>query len=392
MDYAVLNRDSCVVVSGEIGCGKTTLINRFLADVDDQIIVARIFQTQITPRQLLQTLLAQFGFKPFNKNKAELLDMINRFLLDKHDEGRQVVLVVDEAQNLSFKVLEEIRLLTDIETQKAKAVNVILCGQPELNAKLDSDVMEQLAQRIHFRVHLRPLSMLETSEYIGHRLAVAGWTNDEPLFPTDIVPTLYRYTGGVPRLVNTLCDTVLTAAYVNEQHTIDDDVVAGALDELDWVPYASRAVKRGVRPGKDEIPRLTLLRDGQVLGRFKLASRRILIGRDADNDVPVASEYISRHHAQISHYRGAFWVKDLKSTNGTYINAKKIVKHRLRDRDVIALGHHRLVFRDPAEAGRDRRPDTTTDLADFRGTAVLDSQAPAAEETEAEPAPSSGDH
>lgn len=377
MDYAVMNRDSCVVISGDIGCGKTTLINRFLADLDDSIRVARIFQTQLTARQFLQSLLVQFGFKPFRKNKAELLENIRQFLLDEHAKGRQVVLIVDEAQNLSLKVLEEIRLLTDIETQKSKTVNVVLCGQPELEEKLQTSGLEQFTQRIHFHVKLRPLSLVETSEYINFRLKVAGYDREDDLFPAEVIPTVYRYSGGVPRLINTLCDTALTAAFVDEETIVSTETIGKSLEELDWEPFTSRAEKRrsASRNLEEAVPRLVLVREGTVLQKFKINGVRMVIGRDADNDIPVASEYISRHHARISFYRDSYWINDLKSTNGTFVNGKRVQRRRLSNKDVISLGHHRLIFQDVGSVERNEDVAQPTDISDFRGTRVLDESA-----------------
>ena len=251
----------------------------------------------------------------------------------------------------------------------------------------------QLLQRVHFRVHVGPLSMIETAEYIDHRLRVAGWEGEQGLFPASTMPSIYRYTGGVPRLINTLCDTVMTAAYVADTDRIDDDIVAEAVRELDWEPYALRrrsTDRRTFVPSDGPKPKLVLLREGEILSRYTLTERRLLIGRDADNDVPVASEFISRHHAQISYYRGSYWVMDLKSTNGTFVNGQRVRRKRLADKDVIALGQHRLVFQDPVD-GRadDDEPDKTTHLSDFQGTSVLDPSysvkgAPPAEDDEAE--------
>lgn len=373
MDYAVLNRDSCVVVTGEVGCGKTTLINRFLSEVSEDIRVARIFQTQLSPRQFLQSLLVQFGYKPFRKNKAELLETVRNFLLEEHRSGRQVVLIVDEAQNLSVKVLEEIRLLTDIETEKAKTINVLLCGQPEFEEKLYSPGMEQLAQRVHFHVRLRPLSLVETSEYINFRLRVAGYSGEDDLFPAEVIPAIFRYTGGVPRLINTLCDTVLTSVFVDEEESITNEAISSALQELKWVPFAERSSRKQSHQKKltEQVPELVLVREGTVIQKYKIHGDRMVIGRDADNDIPVASEFISRHHVQISYYNDAYWVSDLKSTNGTYVNGKRIQKHQLADKDVIAIGHHRLIFKDIKDRSAANTAEGATNISDYRGTRVL---------------------
>lgn len=373
MDYAVLNRDSCVVVTGDVGCGKTTLINRFLSEVDEEIRVARIFQTQLSPRQFLQSLLVQFGFKPFRKNKAELLETVRNFLLEEHRAGRQVVLIVDEAQNLSVKVLEEIRLLTDIETEKAKTINVLLCGQPEFEDKLYSSGMEQLAQRVHFHVRLRPLSLVETSEYINFRLKVAGFNGEDDLFPAEVVPAIFRYTGGVPRLINTLCDTALTSVFVEEDDLVSNGAVSSALKELKWVPFAERSNRKQSPKTRltEHAPQLVLVREGTIIQKYKVHGDRLVIGRDADNDIPVASEFISRHHVQISYYNDAYWVSDLKSTNGTYVNGKRVQKHQLADKDVIALGHHRLIFQDVKQRRAAKDGDAAANISDYRGTRVI---------------------
>ncbi|MEM6639619.1 MAG: AAA family ATPase [Pseudomonadota bacterium] len=389
MEYAVVNRDSCVVVTGEVGCGKTTLINGFLREIGDDVRVARLFQTQISTRQFLQTLLAQFGIEAYHKNKAELLADVSAFLMTCHKRGEQVVLIVDEAQNLSLRVLEEIRLLTDIETETAKAINIILCGQPELSGKLQQPEMEQVLQRVRFQVHLEALSMVEMSEYIDHRLRVAGWRKTDSLFPTSVMPLLFRYTGGVPRLINTLCDTVLTAAYVDDVSTVGDDLVLESIRELDWGPYEQRTRSTDQRTfptREDTPPKLVLLREGEILRRHILEDRRVLIGRDADNDVPIASEFVSRHHAQISFYRGAYWIMDLKSTNGTYVNGKPIRRCRLRDRDIVALGHHRIVFQNPLESA-DTADANMADISDFQSTSVLDPDAVAADTPKSEAQP-----
>ena len=212
MESTIWLADGFVVVTGEIGSGKTTLLQSFLGEIEDDIVYAVISQTQLTPTQFLQAVLAEFGFKPFNKRKVELLDMLNMFLIEQYSNGKKVILIVDEAQNLSKKVLEEIRLLSGIETHKEKVLRIILAGQPELKETLDSPNLRQLVQRVRLRFHLGPLDRREMREYIEHRLRVGGRENND-LIADDAFATIHRYTGGVPRLINTLCDTVLLCAF-----------------------------------------------------------------------------------------------------------------------------------------------------------------------------------
>ena len=174
MESTIWFTDGFVVITGEIGSGKTTLIETFLKEIDQDVVVAQINQTQISPIEFLQTLLAQFGFSPFRMRKAELLATLNNFLIEQYANGRKVLLIVDEAQNLTNKVLEEVRLLSGVETTKEKVLRIILAGQPELNDKLDSAELVQLKQRVRLRFHLNALDLPEMTNYIRHRLAVAG--------------------------------------------------------------------------------------------------------------------------------------------------------------------------------------------------------------------------
>ena len=241
MDYSVWNREGFVIITGEIGCGKTILIKKLLSELEeDNFLVAKIFQTQLDEVEFLQAVLVEFGLNPFSAKKVELIDMLNTFLVDSYREMKQLVLIVDDAHNLSLKALEEIRMLSGLETQKEKVLHVILVGQPQLNAMLDAPELEQLVQRVRLRFHVRPLGLDETAEYIGHRLKVAGCTRSD-LFTPETMPVVFKYTGGVPRLVNTLCDTALTVAYADSLPTVTIDVLKEALDELQWQPFERRA-------------------------------------------------------------------------------------------------------------------------------------------------------
>src|SRR6202163_117011 len=238
MESTIWFTDGFVVITGEIGAGKTTLIETFLHELQTDVVVAQINQTQLTPTAFLQTVLVQFGFSPFNMKKPEVLATLNQFLMEQHDAGRKVLLIVDEAQNLSYRVLEEIRMLSGVETAKEKALRIILAGQPELNEKLNSADLVQLPQRVRLRFHLTALTKAETTAYIDHRLEVAG-SQGRRIFAEDTYPTIYKYTGGVPRLINTLCDTCLMAAFGRDEDTVTAEDLAAALEELQWVEFGS---------------------------------------------------------------------------------------------------------------------------------------------------------
>jgi general secretion pathway protein A len=243
MDYTVWNREGFVIITGEIGCGKTTLIQKLLSELDENVLVAKIFQTQLDEVEFLQAVLVEFGLNPFNAKKVELIDMLNTYLLDNFHELKQLVLIVDDAHNLSLKVLEEIRMLSGLETRKEKVLHVILAGQPSLNVLIESPEMEQLVQRVRLRYHIKSLSENDTRDYIYHRLRIAGAEDPEKVFTPDTFPTIYKYTGGLPRLINTLCDTAMTCAFADNIRTVSMSVLNTTIEELQWLPYAKRVNK-----------------------------------------------------------------------------------------------------------------------------------------------------
>jgi general secretion pathway protein A len=251
MDYTVWNREGFVIITGEIGSGKTLLIKKLLSELDEEnFLVAKIFQTQLDEVEFLQAVLVEFGLNPFNAKKVELIDMLNSFLLENFQQSKQLVLIVDDAHNLSIKALEEIRMLSGLETQKEKVLHVILVGQPQLNEMLDTPQLEQLVQRVRLRFHLRPLLAEDTAAYIAHRLKIAG-ANRTDIFTKETMSVIQKYTGGIPRLINTLCDTALTVAYADDARSVTINVLKEAINELHWQPFDRRhAGRRNKSHGK----------------------------------------------------------------------------------------------------------------------------------------------
>jgi general secretion pathway protein A len=394
MESTIWFTDGFVVITGEIGSGKTTLIETFLKELEKDVVVAQINQTQVSAIEFLQTVLVQFGFQPFRMKKAELLSTLNEFLVEQYANGRRVLLIVDEAQNLSNKVLEEIRLLSGVETTKEKVLRIILAGQPELNEKLNSSMLIQLAQRIRLRFHLTALSKSDTSLYIQHRLEVAG-SQGRQIFDPETYPLVFRYTGGIPRLVNTLCDTSMMAAFAQDRDVVKVEDMRAAIEELQWVEYAERSVKLhalspfspspGFSPPADatgEQRRIVLGRilvgfNGQTIAERELTPGRFIIGRTPDNDLQIDSKYISRHHAQIVTSASTSVLEDLNSTNGIYVRAKRVRRRMLNDGDVVQIGQHEIMYFDerlsrtrvlPGEAEDDAVPMVQDVAKDRRQT------------------------
>ncbi len=358
MESTIWFTDGFVVITGEIGSGKTTLIETFLRELEKDVVVAQVAQTQVSPIEFLQAVLVQFGFAPFKMRKAELLATLNQFLIEQYAAGRKVLLIVDEAQNLSNRVLEEIRLLSGVETTKEKVLRIILCGQPELNEKLDSDELVQLVQRVRLRFHLTALTAEDTQAYVLHRLEVAG-SHGRQLFDEETFPVVFRYTGGVPRLINTICDTALMGAYAHGHEKVGVAELKAAIDELQWVEFSARtnrmravdqtAPHRPVGP-EEVLARVIVAHNGEHVEERPLHLGRLIIGRTVDNDVQIDSKFISRHHCQIVTSVDGSVLEDLNSTNGVYVKSKRVRKHHLNDGDVIVLGKHEIMYLDERSA------------------------------------------
>ena len=355
MESTIWFTDGFVVITGEIGAGKTTLIETFLRELQTDAVVAQINQTQLSPTAFLQTVLVQFGFSPFNMKKPEVLATLNQFLVEQHMNGRKVLLIVDEAQNLSHRVLEEVRMLSGIETTKDKALRIILAGQPELGDKLNSPELIQLTQRVRLRFHLTALSRAETAAYIEHRLEVAG-SQGRRIFADETYATIYRYTGGVPRLINTLCDTGMMAAFGRDQDTVTAADLDAAITELQWVEFAA-GTNRLRAPNMEASPpphpdlghtvgRILLASEGKTVMERELKPGRLVIGRTPDNDLQIDSKFISRHHCQIVTQADSCLIEDLNSTNGIYVQSKRVRRYNLNDGDVVQVGQHEIMYID----------------------------------------------
>ncbi|MBN1377782.1 MAG: AAA family ATPase [Gammaproteobacteria bacterium] len=345
MDYSLWNEDGFVVITGEIGIGKTTLIRKITEDLADNVLLADIYQTQFNEVELLQAILMEFGFKPFGISKVELLGILKNFLLEQNRNHKRVVIAVDEAQNLSRPALEEVRMLSSLEVDTQKVMNVILVGQPEFSDMLDLPELEQLVQRARFRFHLGPLTKEETAEFIEYRLSVAG--SEKPnLFPAATISVIYEYTGGIPRLINTLCDTVLTAGYVDSVPKINVSLVKDAVKELGWEPYQSRRnkAKRKVKisqeklsPDSSKKQKVIAYFEDQKIGEYILEKESIMIGRSPLCDIRFNDNKVSGFHAQIYTTHNMCMVIDLNSRNGVIVNDKKINKAYVNHNDEIHL-------------------------------------------------------
>jgi general secretion pathway protein A len=232
MMYGITQRKGFIQITGEVGAGKSTLCRAILEELGESYETALILNPVMTGLQLLRSVLRELGLSARGNDRLRLMERLNGFLLDRAHEGRDVVLFVDEAQDMSDELLEELRLLSNLETDDRKLLQIVLVGQPELRIMLDRPELRQLRQRIAVRYHLAPIARKEVQAYILHRLQVAG-SNGRPRFSRAAVARIYSHTRGVPRLINAVCDKALLVGYVLGRDELGWWQIGRAISELE---------------------------------------------------------------------------------------------------------------------------------------------------------------
>lgn len=236
--YGINERMGFMLLTGEVGAGKTTLSRALLSRLDPSVATALLVNPLLSVPELLKAITKDFGIPVRYNSPQKQIDALNRFLLRLGSEGRNALVVIDEAQNLSLESLEMLRMLTNLETDKMKLLQIMLVGQPELLKKLATHELRQLEQRITTRAHLVPFSEIEMMRYINHRLSIAGGSG-KIFFNTDAYKVVFRHTKGYPRLIHVLCDRALMAAFVRESYVVDKKAVKSAI--RDWKGERSRS-------------------------------------------------------------------------------------------------------------------------------------------------------
>lgn len=235
LQYGIDNRLGFIEITGEIGCGKTTLCRALLNRLGPDTKTAYIFNSNLTETELMQTILSDLGLDPSHRKRYDLLSELNHYLIEQLALGNNVVAIIDESQNLSIPLLEQIRMLSNLETEKEKLLQIVLVGQPELRDRLNLPELKQLRQRIAIRYHLVPLSAEEVKKYIHHRLLIAGANGTTPSFGEDALEAIYDYSRGVPRLINIVCDKALLLLFAREETHATADMVKECIDEIEGV-------------------------------------------------------------------------------------------------------------------------------------------------------------
>ena len=245
--YGVQSGKGFVLITGEVGTGKTTLLHALLGRLDASAACAFIFNPRLEPLDFFHVLFDELGIETPCRTKAEYLLALNKFLIRRLEKNEPTLLIVDEAQNLSPELLEEIRLLSNLETPTSKLIQIMLVGQPELKDLLARPELRQLRQRIGLRHHLRPFDEKELGQYVNERLSRAGYTG-RGLFKRGALRELYAVTGGTPRLVNAVCDSALLLAYSREQPMLDAALIREVAQEMELVPADAGRVQDAARP------------------------------------------------------------------------------------------------------------------------------------------------
>src|SRR5579883_391102 len=238
--YGIDQRKGIIVITGEVGTGKTTLCRKLLNQFNEKVKFALVLNPKFSEVQLLQLILNDFGIPITEKNKFGLIYVLNNFLISQYNQGYNVVLIIDEAQNLTVKQLEQIRLLSNLETEKEKLLQIVLIGQPELHDKLQLPSLRQLRQRITVYYNLNPLDKNDLRQYIQHRLSkeiTQEIKQNNIVFTEKAIETIFYYTKGSPRTINILCDRALTAGYVAETFLIDEHLIHDCAKEVMYLEH-----------------------------------------------------------------------------------------------------------------------------------------------------------
>ena len=304
LDYGIRERVGFILLTGEVGSGKTTIIRDLINKHLDDVVLSKVFNTKVDSEQLMAMINDDFGLPVKDKDKITLWRELNEFLIAQYTKGTRPVLIVDEAQNLAPELLEEIRMLSNLETDNAKLLQIILVGQPELRKTLSTPEMVQLRQRISINCHLRPLSKMETEQYILHRLERAG-NRDAATFHPETLNLIFRYSRGIPRLINVICDFLLLSAFAEETKDIDTEMVKDLIQDLDFDNHfwgIAPACDQASAHGGNEMPEQTSVGDNQFMLFVRDINERLdNLGKHSDTLNQALSQEMTKKISVLTH-------------------------------------------------------------------------------------------
>lgn len=349
IDFLFHDSDGIGVITGEAGVGKTVVLDHIVQRRKDVAVVARMQQSDLTPTEFLLALCLQLNIEPKEISTTELVRGIEQFALRQHLRGAIFSIVVDDAHQLSRDVLDTIFTLAKPDKNGLSKVNVLLIGRPALSERLKTDPAMPRRQQLRFSYTLKPFTEDEIRRYVETHIQRAGATSKLRL-QDNAFPMLFRFTGGVPGLLNVLAEQVLFEAY--ERHLLNPDAecVLAAAKKMDWPSYVDRGSSKHAAPDEasHKLPpvgaKLIVRNNGEVVGEHLLKKQRVLLGRHTEKDVLIADKRASREHAQIVRLNDEFYLHDLNSSNGTFLGKKRVQWHSLQNGDVFRIGGHEIEY------------------------------------------------
>ncbi len=355
---AAAYHDGIMVLTAPPGTGKTCLLQHFVATLDDHYEVIYIAHTQVDEEDLLRVLLQALAFEAGNQHTPRIANLVEILLEQQGRTGKRVLLLVDEAQNLTPRPLATLYQISALASVKGLGLNLYLVGQPQLGETLTVPELATLRQRITLHHQLAPFDLEQTQAYIRHRLYTAKAQSLE-LFTAKASRAIQLYSSGIAQQINSLCDHALASAAIEGFQQIDASGIKRSARELALKPY--RKAPEVTPLAKDdtlEQARLTIQPKEQESWYFPLGEQTITLGRLAYNELPLPHHLISRQHARISKRQRGYFLEDLSSTNGTFVNGKPIQGHWLNSGDLIRIGKVTITFHgNPQTAGSDQSSD-----------------------------------
>lgn len=374
MEFALIKRQGIMLLTGEVGTGKTMLVQHFLSRLDTGYKIISINQTKLSEIEFLQLLLLEMDEQvKQDDNKQELLSHVVAKLEAQHKQSLHTIIFIDEAQNLDPAILKLLSQLSQIRIENQRVCTVYLVGQNKIRETLESPEISDAVSIINAKYHLGPLSLKDIRRYIFHRLAVAGG-HKSVKFDKEVFPVIETYTGGRPRLINVLTDHILTYAFMEELKEVTAKTVDHAIEDLQWLPFGVQY--GGEQPRAAEVfkeerrhsYKLVIRTNNKIQGEFFIRKKRINIGRHRDNDLRIDDPLISRQHAQILQQGRTIYLRDLNSTNGTFVNNKRVDIAALEEGTVIKLGSCLLTFLRSNKNAASGESGSNQNVLDFAAT------------------------
>lgn len=347
------SRANLGVITGERGIGKSFVIRRLLGDLDERVLAAHVHSNATDPQEFLREVLVQFGIELSESDRSDRRRLLARFLAHQFGQNRLCLLAVEGVQSMRPAVLEELRAITELEMDAKRVAKVLLLGQHALNHVIDSPRMASLCPGRAPRVTIEPFTEDQVAAYVVHRLRAAGAVDPDVLAPPALMPLIHRYSGGIPRSVNQLCEAAMTIASDLGEARLTELAVTRAAETLHLIPCAERLdalAKAEPSSSADDQALLVVTSQGVTDAVVPLLASRMLIGRSELADVRIDSAFVSRYHALIVRENGRDLLIDLGSTNGVLVNGKRVVRAVLKHRDLIQVGPSRVTYLNAAIA------------------------------------------